>query len=55
MLPQTDDILQRSINLTVGVVDPGLGADYGITPLTPEDEIYKKAEEFIRLVKPIVG
>jgi dTDP-4-amino-4,6-dideoxygalactose transaminase len=55
MLPQTDDILQRSINLTVGVVDPGLGADYGITPLTPEDEIFKKAEEFIRLVKPIVG
>jgi 8-amino-3,8-dideoxy-alpha-D-manno-octulosonate transaminase len=55
MLPKTDDILQRSINLSVGVVDPGLGADFGINALSPDDEIYHKAETFIRLVKPIVG
>ena len=55
MLPRTDDILGRSINLSVGVVDPGLGADFGIDVLTPEEEIDRKAEEFIRIIKPIVG
>ncbi len=55
MLPKTDDILARSINLSVGVVDPGLGADFGINILTPADEIDRKAEEFIRKVKPITG
>lgn len=55
MLPHTDSILRRSINLSVGVVDPGLGADFGINPLTPEEEIDRRAEEFIRLVKPITG
>lgn len=55
MLPKTDDILARSINLSVGVVDPGLGADFGITVLTPEDEIDRTAEEFIRRVRPITG
>ena len=55
MLPQTDDILHRSINLSVGVVDPGLGADFGIDVLSERDEIYRKADEFVRLVKPIAG
>ena len=55
MLPKTDRILQCSINLSVGVVDPGLGADFGINVLSPDEEIYQRAETFIRLVKPIVG
>jgi dTDP-4-amino-4,6-dideoxygalactose transaminase len=55
MLPNTDRILQCSINLSVGVVDPGLGADFGINALSPDDEIYRQAETFIRTVKPIVG
>jgi dTDP-4-amino-4,6-dideoxygalactose transaminase len=55
MLPQTDDILRRSINLSVGVVDPGLGADFGINALSPLDEVDRKAEEFVRLVKPLAG
>jgi dTDP-4-amino-4,6-dideoxygalactose transaminase len=55
MLPLTDLILHRSINLSVGVVDPGLGADFGINALTSDDEIFRKAEEFIRLVKPVAG
>jgi dTDP-4-amino-4,6-dideoxygalactose transaminase len=55
MLPQTDDILRRSINLSVGVIDPGLGSDYGIHPFSTEEEICRKAEEFVKLVKPIVG
>ena len=54
MLPQTDEILSRAINLSVGVVDPGLGADFGINILSNDEEINRKAEEFINLVKPIV-
>jgi dTDP-4-amino-4,6-dideoxygalactose transaminase len=55
MLPKTDDILSRSINLSVGVVDPGLGADFGINVRSSEAEIDRKAEEFVRQVKPIIG
>ncbi len=39
MLPQTDDILERSVNISVGVVDKGLGAGYGINILSTEEEI----------------
>jgi hypothetical protein len=39
----------------VGVVDHGLGADFGINVLSDEEEIYRKADEFIRIVKPIAG
>jgi dTDP-4-amino-4,6-dideoxygalactose transaminase len=55
MLPRTDDILSRSINLSVGVIDPGLGADFGISPISSDEEIDRKAEEFIKLIKPIAG
>jgi dTDP-4-amino-4,6-dideoxygalactose transaminase len=55
MLTQTDAILSRAINLSVGVVDPGIGASFGITVLSSEEEIARKAEEFVRKVKPIVG
>jgi len=55
MLPATDSILRRSVNLSVGVVDKGLGADFGINALSSEDEIYQKAEEFMSILRPIVG
>lgn len=54
MLPKTDGILSRAINLSIGVVDPGIGADFGINILSSNEEIQKKAEEFIKIVKPIV-
>jgi hypothetical protein len=37
------------------VVDPGLGADFGIYARSTEDEIDQAAEKFIRIVKPIIG
>jgi dTDP-4-amino-4,6-dideoxygalactose transaminase len=55
MLPQTDDILSRSLNLSVGVVDGGIGSDFGITILSDESEIDRKAEEFIKRIKPVTG
>ena len=55
MLPATDAILRRSVNLSVGVVDKGLGADFGINALSSEHEIFQKAEEFVRILRPIIG
>ena len=51
MLPQTDDILSRSINLSVGVVDKGLGAGFGITPHSSDEEIELKSAEFVKAVE----
>jgi dTDP-4-amino-4,6-dideoxygalactose transaminase len=39
MLPKTDDILGRAINISVGVVDKGLGSGCGININTPIEEI----------------
>jgi 8-amino-3,8-dideoxy-alpha-D-manno-octulosonate transaminase len=44
--PQTDDLLSRSINLSVGVVDAGLGAGFGINILSTDEEIDRVAERF---------
>jgi dTDP-4-amino-4,6-dideoxygalactose transaminase len=51
MLPRTDSILERAINLSVGVVDPGLGAGFGIDVLASNEQIDKAADEFIRTVR----
>jgi len=55
MLPGTDDILSRSLNLSVGVVDGGIGSDFGITIVAGNDEIDRTAEKFIKLVRPVTG
>lgn len=44
--PKTDDILSRSINLSVGVVDAGLGAAFGIDIDSTGEEIEKAAAAF---------
>ncbi len=54
MLPRTDDILSRSINLSVGVVDGGIGADFGVTILSDADEIQRTAEKFIRTARGVM-
>jgi len=44
MLPNTDDIFAAAaFNLSVGVVDPGWEQILGINVLSPDDEIYQKA------------
>jgi dTDP-4-amino-4,6-dideoxygalactose transaminase len=55
MLPRTDDILGRALNLSVGVVDPGLGAGYGINVLYGDEEIDRTAETFMKTVKKTLG
>jgi dTDP-4-amino-4,6-dideoxygalactose transaminase len=53
MLPRTDDILGRSIALSVGVVDPGLGAGFGINVLSGDAEILAAADRFIRAARAV--
>ncbi len=44
--PRTDDILSRAINLSVGVVDAGLGAAFGIDIDATDDAIIRAAGRF---------
>ena len=49
--PVTDDILSRSVNISIGVVDAGLGAGWGLDIHSDEHEIEQKANEFIKACK----
>ncbi len=44
MLPQTDFNTGRAVNISVGVVDKGLGSGYGININSSEEEIKQVAE-----------
>ena len=47
--PRTDDILSRAVNLSVGVVDGGLGAACGINIMSSDEEIDRAADQFCRV------
>ena len=49
--PKTDDILSRSMNISIGVVDGGLGAGWGININSTDSEIVAAAKEFINACK----
>jgi dTDP-4-amino-4,6-dideoxygalactose transaminase len=51
MLPKTDDILGRSFLLSVGVVDGGLGAGFGINVMSTDQEIKAAADQFIKAAR----
>jgi dTDP-4-amino-4,6-dideoxygalactose transaminase len=44
--PKTDDILSRSINISIGVVEAGLESGFGIHIYSTDDEIRRCAEKF---------
>jgi dTDP-4-amino-4,6-dideoxygalactose transaminase len=46
MLPQSDNLLARSMNISIGVPDTGLGASFGVTVNDGPDVVDKKAAEF---------
>jgi dTDP-4-amino-4,6-dideoxygalactose transaminase len=46
--PRTDDVLKRSINISVGVVDDGLGAGWGIFIDSTDEEIEEVGAQFVR-------
>jgi len=49
--PKTDDILSRSMNISIGVVDGGLGAGWGININSSENEIEVAADQFVKACK----
>jgi 8-amino-3,8-dideoxy-alpha-D-manno-octulosonate transaminase len=49
--PKTDDILSRAMNISVGVVDGGLGAGWGININSNDAEIEAAAKQFINACK----
>ena len=50
MLPVTDDILERAVNISVGVVDKGLGAGTGININSTEEEIAQVAKNIREII-----
>jgi dTDP-4-amino-4,6-dideoxygalactose transaminase len=51
MLPQTDSLLARAINISIGVPDPGLGASFGVSVKDGLETVDERAAEFRRLVR----
>ena len=49
--PKTDDILSRAMNISIGVVDDGLGAGWGININSTDAEIKAAAKQFINACK----
>lgn len=50
MLPQTDALLSRAINISIGVSDPGLGSAFGVTMRDGFEQVDQRAAEFRRAV-----
>ncbi len=53
--PRTDAILERAINLSVGVVDPGIGAAFGITVNSTAEEIELTARRVREAVEGVAS
>ncbi|MFX0073096.1 MAG: hypothetical protein ACFFAO_18615, partial [Candidatus Hermodarchaeota archaeon] len=51
MLPQTDDLLERAINISIGVSDTGLGSAYGIRITSSKEEIEQVGENLVKAIK----
>lgn len=51
MLPKTDEILGRAVNISIGVVDPGVGAGFGISILSDDQEIEQAADKINKALK----
>jgi len=43
MLPQTDALLSRSLNISIGVSDPGLSSSYGVTIRDGTEQVIERA------------
>jgi dTDP-4-amino-4,6-dideoxygalactose transaminase len=54
MLPKTDALLERAINISVGVVDRGLGAAFGINMESSDAEVDRQAETFRKTVEQVM-
>ena len=55
MLPRTDDLLTRSINISIGVSDAGLGSAFGVTINDDLDVVAERAATFRRVAGRYLG
>ena len=53
MLPQTDDLLERAFNISIGVVDVGVGSAIGINITYTDDMIDEKMAEIRNLLEDL--
>ncbi len=53
MLPKTDAILDRAVNISVGVVDKGLGSGYGININSSDAEIASVSENLAKILRSL--
>ena len=51
MLPQTDALLARAINISIGVSDAGLGSGFGVTMRDGFDVVDACAAQFCQVAK----
>ena len=51
MLPQTDALLARAINISIGVSDGGLGSGFGVTMRDGFEAVDARAAEFCRVAR----
>jgi dTDP-4-amino-4,6-dideoxygalactose transaminase len=49
-LPRTDDLLARSVSISIGVVDKGLGSTFGLNVLSDDAQVAEVAERFAMAV-----
>ncbi|MGW1992963.1 DegT/DnrJ/EryC1/StrS family aminotransferase [Embleya sp. NPDC001921] len=54
-LPRTDDVLARSVALTVGLTDTYLGADFGVDVFSRPHDIAAAADKFRATVDAVLG
>jgi len=51
MLPKTDALLERSLNISIGVSDPGLSSGFGVTLRDDRRSVERHAAEFRRVAE----
>ncbi|MHA1486495.1 MAG: DegT/DnrJ/EryC1/StrS family aminotransferase [Promethearchaeota archaeon] len=54
MLPRTDDLLERAINISVGVSDAGLGSAYGIKINSSMKEIETTGQSLLKMIRECI-
>jgi dTDP-4-amino-4,6-dideoxygalactose transaminase len=55
MLPQTDQLLARSMNISIGVSDPGLGSAFGVTVHDGLNEVETSVAKFRAVASKYLG
>lgn len=55
MLPKTDALLNRSINIGIGVNDPGLGSAFGVTMRDGLEVVEERAARFRQVARKHLG